>query len=375
MALEDLLDGYHDDDLYEIVEKSLAGEDLSREDGIALFESGNLFFIGALADELRRRAVGDVVTFVVNRHINYTNVCVSGCRFCAYFREEGQPGAYTMSMGDIMERIRKSASLGITELHIVGSHHPSLPFEFYVEMLENIKKEFPDLHLQAFTATEIKYFSEISGLSVEGVLKALIKAGLGSMPGGGAEILKDNLREELCPNKASSQEWLEVMATAHRLGLRSNATMLFGHIETKEDRVDHLLKLREVQKETGGFQAFIPLPFHPANTPLKKEGLVKDGPSGVDILKTMAISRIMLSGHIDHIRAFWVMTGKRLAQISLNYGVNDLDGTVVEERITHAAGAKTAEYTPRDDIIDLIKEAGFVPAQRTTTHEIIKVFE
>jgi len=375
MTIEGILRGYRDDDLQEIAEKALAGEELSRDDGIALFESDNLFLIGALADELRRRAVGDVVTFVVNRHINYTNVCVSGCRFCAYFMEEGQPGGYTMSLEDIMERIRRSVSLGITELHIVGSHHPSLPFEFYVEMLESIKREFPHLHLQAFTATEIKYFSEISGLSVEEVLRQLKDAGLGSLPGGGAEILKDELREKLCPNKATADEWLEVMAMAHRLGLKSNATMLFGHIETKEDRVDHLIRLREAQKETGGFQAFIPLPFHPANTPLKNDGIVEDGPSGVDILKTMAVSRIMLSGYIDHIRAFWVMTGKRLAQISLNYGVNDLDGTVVEERITHAAGAQTAEYTPKDEIIWLIREAGFVPAQRTTTHEIIETFE
>jgi len=239
-------------------------------------------------------------------------------------------------------------------------------------MLESIKKEFPHLHLQAFTATEIKYFSEISGLSVEEVLRQLKDAGLGSLPGGGAEILKDELREKLCPNKASSQEWLEVMATAH---LKSNATMLFGHIETKEDRVDHLIRLREAQRKTRGFQAFIPLPFHPANTTLKKEGLVEEGPSGVDILKTLAVSRIMLSGYIDHIRAFWVMTGKKLAQISLHYGVNDLDGTVVEERITHAAGARTAEYTPRDEIIGLIREAGFVPAQRTTTHEIIRTYQ
>ncbi len=375
-SLKSILNEYRDDDIIDIVRRAISGEELDRRDGIALFKSDNLFLIGATANELRRRSVGDTVTFVINRHINYTNVCVSKCAFCAYYREEGQPGAYTMSMSEIMKRIDDSSDLGITELHIVGSHHPDMPFEFYEDMIREIKSKYPDIHIQGFTAAEIRYFSDISGLSVREVIERLIKAGLGSIPGGGAEIFNEDLRKRICPNKVSGRGWIEVMQEAHRLGLKSNATMLFGHIETYEDRVDHLIRLREAQKETGGFQAFIPLPFHPKNTALLRDGLVdEDGPTGVDVLKTIAISRIMLNGYIDNIRAFWIMTGKKLAQISLHYGANDLDGTVIEERITHAAGGDTEEYLPVSSIVRMIREAGRTPAMRTTTHEILKVYD
>jgi aminodeoxyfutalosine synthase len=365
-----------DSDIADIAGKALSGKMLNREDGIALFESKNLLLIGALADELRKRKSGDVVTFVVNRHINYTNVCVSGCEFCAYYRKKGEPGAYTLSMPDIMKKIDESIDLGITELHIVGSHHPDLPFEFYVDMLERIHERYPGVHIQAFTAAEIEYFSEISGRSVREVLKTLENAGLDSLPGGGAEIFNEDLRKRICPNKVSGEGWIGVMKEAHGLGIKSNATMLFGHVETEEDRVDHLIRLREAQEDSGGFQGFIPLPFHPKNTALLRDGLVSEtGPTGSDILKTIAISRIMLHGYIDNIRAYWVMTGKKLAQVSLHYGANDIDGTVIEENITHAAGANTEEFLPKSEIISMIQRAGRVPAQRTTTYEIVDSYE
>jgi aminodeoxyfutalosine synthase len=372
--LNSLLKEFRDDEISDVVEKALSGEELNAQDGYALMRSNNLSLVGALADHLRRETVGDIVTFVVNRHINYTNVCVSKCKFCAFYREKEDPEAYTLSIDEIMKRVEDSVDLGITELHIVGSHHPDLPFEFYEDMIRNIKEKYPKIHLQAFTATEIAYFAEISGNSIKEILHRLIDAGLGSIPGGGAEIFNEELRKKLCPNKVSGEGWIKVMKQAHELGLKTNATMLYGHIEKPEDRVDHLIRLREAQKDSGGFQAFIPLSFHPQNTKLLKEGLVSGGPSGFDDLKTMAVSRILLNRYINNIRAFWVMTGKKLAQISLNYGVNDLDGTIIEERITHAAGATTEEYIPKDELIKLIREARRIPAQRTTTHEIIKVY-
>lgn len=367
---------YRESDIADIAKKALSGEELNREDGTTLFRSKDLLLVGALADELRKRRCGDIVTFVVNRHINYTNVCVNGCKFCAYYRKEGEEGAYTLSIEDIMKKIDASAHLGITDLHIVGSHNPTLPFEFYVDMLKKVQKKYPKIHLHAFTAAEIDYFSGLSGKSARGVLKALKNAGLKSLPGGGAEIFNEELRKRICPNKISGERWIGIMQEAHRLGIKSNATMLFGHIETEEDRVDHILQLREAQKASGGFQAFIPLPFHPENTELLREGQVTSaGPTGSDILKTIAISRILLDGHIDNIRAYWVMTGKKLAQISLHYGANDLDGTVVEERITHAAGAKTGEFLPKSEIIGMIYGAGRTPLQRTATYEAVESYE
>jgi len=367
---------WENSDIADIAGKVLSGDRLNREDGIALFKSNDLLQIGALADELQRQKNGDVVTFVVNRHINYTNVCVSGCKFCAYYRREGEPGAYTLSMDDIMKKIDDSAGLGITELHVVGSHHPDLPFEFYVDMLEQIHEKYPDIHIKAFTAAEIEYFSRISGHGTRDVLKRLKNAGLKSLPGGGAEIFNEDLRKKVCPNKITGEGWIGVMEEAHSLGIKSNATMLFGHVEREEDRVDHLIRLREAQEKSGGFQGFIPLPFHPANTALLREGLVSEtGPSGSDILKTISISRIMLEGYIDNIRAYWIMTGKKLAQIALHYGANDIDGTVIEENITHAAGANTEEFLPKSEIIDMIQRAGRIPAQRTTTYEIVDYYE
>ncbi len=367
-----LLHALRNSEAYEIAEKALAGEELSRQDGYALIESDNLFLLGALADELRRRQVGDVVTFVVNRQINYTNVCVSACHFCAFYRTPESGEAYTLSVEEVLEKAAQAAREGATELHIVGAHNPELPFEYYEEMLRALRQRFPQLHLKAFTATEIAFFSKNFKMSVREVLSRLKEAGLRSMPGGGAEILDEGLRRKLCPGKASAEEWLSVMRTAHELGIRSNATILFGHVETLRQRVDHMLKLRELQKETQGFMSFIPLVYHPENTPLKRSMPELMRTSAVDILRTIAVARILLGESFRNIRAYWVMLGKKLAQVALHYGANDLDGTVVEERVAHAAGAKTDQLATKEELIALIREAKRIPAQRSTDYQIIK---
>lgn len=368
-----LKDTRGDGELRDLLEKALGGEELNLREGTNLLKSNDLYALGFVADQLRRKAVGDIVTFVINRHINYTNVCVSKCKFCAFYREPQDKEAYTLSLEEIIKKVSESMALGITELHIVGSLNPELPFDYYESMLRGIKTKYPRIHIQGFTAVEIAYFAKLFGNTIKETLSRLIDAGLDSMPGGGAEVFSEKLRSKLCPNKVTGKDWLRVHEIAHRLGLRTNATMLYGHIESLRDRVEHLIKLRKAQKKTGGFQAFIPLSFHHQNTEIYQKGMVQHGPSGFDDLKTLAISRIMLN-NIPNIRAFWVMTGKKLAQISLHYGVNDLDGTVVEERITHSAGATTGEYMAKEEIFDLIKRAGRVPAQRNTLHEIIQVY-
>ena len=355
--------------LAEIKEKVMQGERLGYEEGLFLIREADLLALGEMAAEIKRRKTGKKVFFNVNRHINITNVCVSRCKFCAFGRDKDAAGAYTMSLDEIMECGREALEQGATELHIVSGLHPDLPFSFYVEVLAQLKKAYPSLHLQAFTAVEIDYFSRISGLSVKEVLAALKEAGLGSMPGGGAEIFSSRIRSALCPNKASAERWLEVMRTAHSLGIKSNATMLYGHIETFEERIEHLLKLRELQDETGGFQSFVPLRFHPENTELSEVSPT----TAVEDLKVLAVSRLMLD-NFDHIKAFWIMLGIPVAQISLAFGVDDLDGTVVEEKITHAAGATTEKGISKDTLIRLIKEAGYLPVERDTVYNIIQEY-
>ncbi|OGW42254.1 MAG: hypothetical protein A2010_03570 [Nitrospirae bacterium GWD2_57_9] len=274
-----------------------------------------------------------------------------------------------MSIGDIAAKAR-SAEKGVRELHIVSGLHPELPFPWYLDMLRSLKKEFPRLHLKAFTAVEIDYLARLTGLSLKETLLKLKEAGLGSLPGGGAEIFNTAVRNTLCAEKISGERWLEVIAAAHRVGLKSNATMLYGHIESAEDRIDHLLKLRELQDRTGGFQAFIPLSFHSPNTEIKKSAYT----TGFDDLKTLAISRLMLD-NFDHIKAYWVMLGEKIAQVSLSFGVDDLDGTVVEEKITKAAGGTTDGSMTRDDLVHLIKQAGRTPVERDTVYNIVKVWK
>jgi aminodeoxyfutalosine synthase len=353
-----------------VEEKVRAGERLDAGDGLELLRSPDLLRVGAMADLARRRDAGDEVYFVNNRHINHTNVCGNSCRFCAFSAREGEEGAYTMTLDEVLDRARASLADGITELHIVGGEHPSLPYEYYVEMIAALHRLDPSVHIQAFTASEIAFFARRSGKTVEQVLLELKEAGLGSMPGGGAEIFSERVRGQVCSRKISGQGWLDVMRTAHRAGIRSNATMLYGHVETLEERIDHLLRLRQLQDETGGFGSFIPLSFHPANTELQD----LSPPTGVDDLKMLAVSRLMLD-NFRNIKAFWIMIGVKLAQISLHFGVNDIDGTVVEEKITHAAGAETEEAITREELIRLIRDAGRVPVERDTLYNILRRYE
>jgi len=344
-------------------EKIASNTRISDDEALALFESNDLLAIGELAAEANRRKNGDRVYFNVNRHINYTNLCVNRCRFCAFSKEKGAAGEYTLALEQIAEKAREAAAVGATEIHTVGGLHPDLPFEFYLKMLQTIKKVEPKLHIKAFTAVEIDYFSQISGLTVEEVIAALGEAGLGSLPGGGAEILGQEVRERICPEKISGGRWLEVTEKVHRAGFKSNATMLFGHLEAYPDRVEHLRLLRELQDRTGGFQAFIPLAFQPDNTRVPGA----KGVGGVDALKTLAISRLYLD-NFRHIKAYWVMLGVKIAQTALCFGVNDLDGTVVEEKIGHDAGADAPQAMSRGEIQRLIRQAGRVPVERDTLY-------
>jgi aminodeoxyfutalosine synthase len=355
----------------EAIERKVeAGERLSFEDGVALLTSPDLLRVGAMADLARRRAVGSDVYFINNRHINHTNVCGNRCKFCAFSAVEGSPDAYTMTPEEVLDRARESLADGITELHIVGGEHPSLPYDYYLNMIRSLHELDPAVHIQAFTASEITFFARRTKRTEREVLLELRDAGLGSLPGGGAEIFSERVRGLVCDKKISGQGWLDVMRTAHEVGIRSNATMLYGHVETIEERVDHLLKLRELQDETGGFGSFIPLAFHPANTDLKE----LPGTSGIENLQMLAVSRLMLD-NFPNIKAFWIMIGIKLAQISLHFGVNDIDGTVVEEKITHAAGADTEQAIPKDELIRLIRDAGRTPVERDTLYNVIRRYE
>jgi aminodeoxyfutalosine synthase len=274
-----------------------------------------------------------------------------------------------MTIDDVLDIALSARNLGITEFHIVSGLHPDLPFDYYLEVISRLKEIMPEVHIQAFTAVEIAYFTKIARLPVKEVLSKLKEAGLGSLPGGGAEILNHRVREAVCSKKATAEEWLEVMRTAHNIGLKSNATMLYGHVETIEERIDHLLRLRELQDETGGFQSFVPLPFHPQNTQLPEY----KKPSAFESLKILAISRLVLD-NFPHIKAFWIMLGLKVAQLSLLFGVDDLDGTVVEEKITHSAGAETDQSISKEELLELISVTGRVPVERDTLYNVIKEY-
>lgn len=354
-----------------IEEKVHRGERLDKADGLYLLQSDELLRIGELARFVKRRKSGNKVFFNVNRHINLTNICVARCKLCAFGRDADAPQAYVMEKENALAIARQAVqdSPELTELHIVSALHPDKPFEYYLDILESIHREFPTLHLKAFTAVEIAHFAKIAGKSIVEILTTLKDAGLGSLPGGGAEILNDRVRGILCEKKASAAEWIEVAQTAHQLGLRSNATMLYGHVETMEERIDHLLTLRALQDETGGFQSFIPFPFHPENTGLAE---LKRTTAWED-LKMLAVGRLMLD-NFDHVKAFWIMLTVPIAQISLTFGVDDLDGTVVEEKIIHAAGAKTALGITKPEIVALIQETGNIPVERDTLYQEMCVY-
>ncbi len=340
-----------------------AGERLNEADAMELLTSDDLLAVGELASLANRRKNGDRVFYNANRHINPTNVCVNRCRFCAFSRSAGEEGAYTLTGEEVLARAAEADAAGATEVHMVGGLHPDLPLEWYLDVLREIRKRHPGLHLKGFTAVEVDHLARLSGTSVGEVLAALAEAGLGSLPGGGAEILAEETRRRICPEKISGRRWLEVIETAHRLGLRANATMLYGHVETPADRVEHLRLLRGLQDRTGGFQAFIPLAFQPRNSDLAKGAST----TGFDDLKTLAAGRLYLD-NFDHVKAYWVMLGDKIAQVSLHFGVDDLDGTVVEEKIAHDAGATSREAMGRDELVALIREAGKVPMERDTLY-------
>lgn len=351
-----------------IREKVEAGERIEEGDALFLFEHADIFLAGELAALINERKNGERAYFIINRHINPTNICVNRCKFCAFSRDRGDELAYEMTMDEILTRAKDAHGQGATEIHLVGGLHPDWPFSYYTDMLKEIRRVAPGMHIQAFTAVEIDYFSKISDMSIEKVFEKLLDAGLGSLPGGGAEIFAPHVREKICPEKISGQRWLQVMEVAHLFGIKSNATMLYGHIEDIRQRVDHMARLRDLQDRTGGFQAFIPLAFHPENTEI-----VKRNTSGIDDLKTLAISRIFLD-NFDHVKAFWIMLGEKIAQLSLMFGVDDIDGTVVEEKITHAAGAKTSQELSVSEIVALIRQAGRTPVQRDTLYNIVRVW-
>lgn len=357
-----------DRDLHPIAEKVFAGERLGFEDGVALYRSPDILAVGWLANSVRERLHGDVAYFNVNRHINPTNVCVAACRLCAFGRRKGDERGYTMALEEAWQSAASGYSEAVTEFHIVGGLHPDLPLEYFLDLVRGLKERFPAVHVKAFTMVEVAFLARRAHISIPEVLQRLKDAGVDSMPGGGAEIFSDRVRHIICDHKIDGGEWLETARTAHRMGLRSNATMLYGHVEDDEDRVDHMLRLREVQDDTGGFQAFIPLAFHPDNTPL--EHLPRT--TGLTDLRQIAVGRLLLD-NFAHVKAYWQMMTAGIAQVALRFGADDIDGTVVEEKIYHDAGASTPQGMRRSDLVRLIEEAGRVPFERDTLYrEVIR---
>ena len=351
-----------------IAAKVQAGERLAEADALTLYASSDILAIGWMANFIREKRHGDRTFFNVNRHINPTNVCVAACRLCAFGRKKDSAGAYTMALEEAWQAAASGYTEAVTEFHIVGGLHPDLPFEYFLDLIAGLKQRFPQVHLKAFTMVEVAFLAKRAKLSIRETLEKLKLAGVDSLPGGGAEIFADRVRSIICDHKIDGTEWLETARTAHQLGLRSNATMLYGHIENDEDRVDHLLKLRSLQDETGGFQTFIPLAFHPDNTPLKH--LSKT--TGMLDIKNIAIGRLVLD-NFSHIKAYWQMLTPKIAQIALRFGADDLDGTVIEEKIYHDAGASTPQGLRRSELERLIREAGREPVERDTMyHPVIR---
>jgi len=348
-------------ELAEIYEKVFAGQRLSREDGLRLFESQDLLTIGFLANLVRERLHGQQTYWIYNQHINYSNICINGCRFCAFSRVNGEEGGFSLTVDQIANKVRERLHEPITEIHIVGGCHPDLPFSYYLDLVGTIKEMRPEVTVKAFTGVEIAHLAQKEGLAISEVLLALKEAGVEALPGGGAEVFSNRVRKLLCPEKLSGNGWLEVAKAAHQLGMRSNATLLYGHLETAAERVDHLLALRKAQDETGGFITFIPLAFQSANT-----GISDLQPrTGFADLKTIAVSRLLLD-NFAHIKAYWIMLGTKMAQVALYFGADDLDGTVMEERIGHMAGASSAEALTPEELENLIRAAGHEPVERDT---------
>jgi aminodeoxyfutalosine synthase len=369
MSLRDSIEpGTFPTELQRLAEKVRAGERLDAADAQVAFTTPHVLQLGRLAHVVRRELHGDVAYYNINRHLNPTNICVYtyDCKFCSFAALPGEPHAWQMSLEEAWARAGEQGGEQVSEFHIVGGVHPELPLSWYEELLRGLKERFPHAHLKAFTAIEIGWFAKRERLAIREVLERLVAAGLGSLPGGGAEIFHPEIRQIICNGKLDADEWLEVHRTAHQMGLRSNCTMLYGHIERTEHRVDHLLRLRQLQDETGGFNAFIPLAYHPENNYL---GL-RFHTTGLEDLRVMATSRLVLD-NIPHLKAYWVMLSPKLAQVALSFGADDLDGTVVEETIYHMAGAETAQALTRSELERLVREAGFQPVERDTLYRPI----
>jgi aminodeoxyfutalosine synthase len=353
--------------LSDVADKLDAGERLTLADGVRLFDSPDLLTLGWLANREREKRHGDRAYYNYNIRIEATNVCVATCLFCSFSRlRPGDPGSYTMSHEEAWSKLRARAHQPLTEVHVVNGLHPDLPFDYYKELLSGFKRIRPEIHLKCFTAVEIAFFADLYTMTDEQVLRELMDAGLDSLPGGGAEIFAERVRRKICHDKADADRYLSIHRTAHRLGMRTNVTMLYGHIETNEERVDHMLRARALQDETGGFQAFIPLAFHPDNNQMRK----LPAPSAADTLRVHAVSRLMLD-NFDHVKAFWIATGVEVAQTALWFGVDDLDGTVQEERIYHMAGSDTPESLTTKDLERLIRAAGRQPLERDTLYRVV----
>ncbi|MBY9078853.1 aminofutalosine synthase MqnE [Paenibacillus sp. HN-1] len=354
----------------EIALKVQAGERLTLEDGVYLYDSSDLLTIGQLADLANRRKNGNKVYFIENMSLYFTNVCESRCAFCNFRKDEGEEGAYTLSGEEMVAYVEQHIHPGVREFHIVGGHNQHMPFQYYVDSLQALNDRFPGVTLKAYTAAEIDFFTRISGLSIREVLERLRAAGLQTLTGGGAEILSDQYRKKMKVDKANVEEYLEVHRQAHKLGMRTHTTMLYGSIESHEDRVRHMIQIRELQDETNGFMVFIPLSMQPKS---KNAGIMRRN-SAYEDLKTIAISRLMLD-NIDHVKAYFINIGPQLTQVALNFGASDVHGTILKERISHSAGALTPEGMTREELIWLVKGAGRIPVERDTFYNEIKVYE
>jgi aminodeoxyfutalosine synthase len=357
-------------DLRDIYDKVVAGERITEADALRLFESKDVNAVGAIADFVRQRKVGNRASYIINRYINYSNYCILSCQFCSFSRKKRDADGFQFTTEEIVEKAREALKIGITELHIVGGLHPSLPFSYYTDMLRALKKLDSRLQLKCFTAIEILHLAWLAKKSVEQTLIELKEAGLESLTGGGAEIFRKEVRSSIARGKESAEEYLDVHRTWHKLGGRSTCTMLYGHVESVADRVDHLRQLRALQDETHGFVGFVPLAYQPRDNNIP----VEHAPTGYDSLRTIAVSRIYLD-NFDHITAYWVGLGLKLAQVALSYGADDLHGTIVEEYIFHMAGAESPQLQSEADMLKAIREAGRTPVQRNTFYEPIRILE
>ncbi|MFQ5940331.1 MAG: radical SAM protein [Nitrososphaerales archaeon] len=354
------------------LERILAGEELSFNDGIELMEEDNIFMLGGIADKVRTQVKGDIVTFTASYYLNYTNVCAASCPLCAFYRKGTESDAYTLTMEQILASVNAAVQMGATEMHIVGGFHPDLELNYYEDMMRSIKEKFPNVTIKAFTPAEIFFISRVTHNTVKEVLLRLKECGLDALAGGGAEIFHPDSRKHIVRGKCSGDEWLQVAELAHTLGIRGNCTMLYGHVEKPEHVIDHILKLRDLQKKTGGFLTFIPLKFSPENTELHQKRLVRVHSSALYDLKIMAVSRLMLANIINSISAYYIALGKKMAQVALTYGASDLVGTAFAEEIFRATGLTHSSTV--GELANMIKEIKRIPAQRDTFHNIIKHF-